>query len=372
MQGNKGSLRRKGTIRMPVDPLASAKAAGLRYVTDEGPGIRRRRAGKGFAYIGPDGKPVRDRETLDRIKSLVIPPAWEDVWICPAANGHLQATGRDAKGRKQHRYHPSYRAVRDEVKYTRMIAFGEALPLIRRRVREHLGLPGLPREKVLATVLRLLETTLIRVGNDEYAKQNESYGLTTMLDSHADVNGGTLRFRFKGKSGKFHDVEVKDPRVARIVRHSQDLPGEQLFQYLDESGEVRDITSGDVNDYLREITGQDFTAKDFRTWNGTVLAAISLGSCEPADKDSDVKKNIVRVVKEVSEKLGNRPATCRKYYLHPAVLECYSAGDLLERLKPSTSLNVVDGLTPTESCVLNILRRQLDSATRATALRPAV
>ncbi|HWR53526.1 MAG TPA: DNA topoisomerase IB [Bryobacteraceae bacterium] len=362
---------RNSRIEIPVDPLASAKAAGLRYVTGEGPGIHRKRAGKGFVYIGPDGKPVRDRETLERIKSLVIPPAWEDVWICPAANGHLQATGRDAKGRKQHRYHPSYRAVRDEVKYTRMIAFGQALPLIRRRVREHLALPGLPREKVLATVVRLLETTLIRVGNDEYAKQNESYGLTTMLDGHAKVNGGTLRFRFKGKSGKFHDLEVKDPRIAKIVRRSQELPGEQLFQYLDDDGQVRDIGSGDVNDYLREITGQDFTAKDFRTWNGTVLAAISLGSCEPAGNDSTLKKNIVKVVKEVSEKLGNRPATCRKYYLHPAVLDCYTAGELLEQLKPSTSLNLVDGLTPTEGCVLNILRRQLEQAKPALALRPA-
>lgn len=357
---------------MPADPLASAKAAGLRYVTDDRPGIHRKRAGKGFTYIGPDGKPVRDRETLERIKSLVIPPAWENVWICPFANGHLQATGRDAKGRKQHRYHPSYRAVRDAVKYTRMIVFGEALPLIRRRVREDLSLPGLPREKVLATVVRLLETTLIRVGNDEYAKQNDSYGLTTMLDNHAEVNGGTLRFRFKGKSRKFHEVEVKDPRIARIVRRSQELPGEQLFQYLDDAGQACDITSGDVNEYLREITGQDFTAKDFRTWNGTVLAAISLGSCDPADKDSEIKKNIVKVVKEVSEKLGNRPATCRKYYLHPAVLDCYSAGELLEHLKPSTLLSAVDGLTPTEGCVLNILRRQLEQSKPVTVLRPAV
>ena len=371
MKGNRGTLRRNGGLGT-IDPLASAKAAGLRYVSDEGPGIRRKRAGNGFTYIGPDGRPVRDRQTLDRIKSLVIPPAWENVWICPVANGHLQATGRDAKGRKQHRYHPSYRAVRDEVKYTRMIAFGEALPLIRRRVREHLGLPGLPREKVLATVVRLLETTLIRVGNDEYARQNESYGLTTMLDNHAEVNGGTLRFRFKGKSGKFHDVEVKDPRIARIVRRSQELPGEQLFQYLDDAGDVCDIASGDVNDYLREITGQDFTAKDFRTWNGTVLAAISLGSCDTAAKDSDVKKNIVKVVKEVSDKLGNRPATCRKYYLHPAILECYSAGELLEQLKPSTSLSLLDGLTPVEGCVLKILHRQLENHKPAVALRPAV
>jgi DNA topoisomerase-1 len=264
----------------------------------------------------------------------------------------LQATGRDAKGRKQHRYHPLYRAVRDSVKYTRMIAFGQALPAIRKRVREDLELPGIPREKALAAVVRLLETTLIRVGNDEYVKQNESYGLTTMLDDHAEIRGGTVRFQFRGKSGKVHDVAVSDPRVARIVRRCQELPGEQLFQYVDGEGQVRDITSGDVNDYLREITGQDFTAKDFRTWNGTVLAAISLGECEPCTSDSALKKNVVKVIKEVSEKLGNRPATCRKYYLHPAVLESYSAGKLIEQLKPSRKL---DGLTPIEGCVLDIL-----------------
>ncbi len=349
---------------MPVDPLASARAAGLRYVTDDMPGIRRRRAGKSFAYVDAEGRPVRDKATLERIRSLVIPPAWEDVWICPLASGHLQATGRDAKGRKQHRYHPLYRAVRDHVKYSRMIAFGEALPLIRRRVREDMAKPGLPREKVLATVVRLLETTLIRVGNDEYVRQNDSYGLTTMLDNHARIQGAKVRFRFRGKSGKAHDVEVSDPRVARIVRQSQDLPGEQLFQYVDESGAVCDITSGDVNEYLREITGQDFTAKDFRTWNGTVLAAVALGECEPCNSQSQVKKNVVRVVKEISEKLGNRPATAKKYYLHPAILESYTAGQLLEQLKPAAPL---DGLTPVEACVLRILRRPA-----LQELRPAV
>jgi DNA topoisomerase-1 len=347
-----------------ADPLESARIAGLRYVTDEMPGIRRKRSGKSFTYIGADGKPVRDKATIERIRSLVIPPAWENVWICPLASGHLQATGRDAKGRKQHRYHPLYRSVRDSVKYNRMAAFGDALPVIRKRVHEDLARPGIPREKALAAVVRLLETTLIRVGNDEYVKQNDSYGLTTLLDDHADIRGATVRFRFRGKSGKVHDVAVSDPRVARIVRRCQELPGEQLFQYVDAEGQVRDITSGDVNDYLREITGQDFTAKDFRTWNGTVLAAVALGECEPCTSDTALKKNVVKVVKDVSERLGNRPATARKYYLHPAVLESYSAGRLIDQLKPAGNRN---GLTPVESCVLNIL-----SAPARQALRPAV
>ncbi|MGE5647394.1 MAG: DNA topoisomerase IB [Acidobacteriota bacterium] len=350
-------MRSAAMRSLPVDPLESARAAGLRYVTDFMPGIGRKRAGKSFTYTGPDGKPVRDKATLKRIRSLVIPPAWTDVWICPLAAGHLQATGRDAKGRKQHRYHSLYRAVRDEVKYTRMAAFAQALPALRKRVREDLAKEGVPREKVLAAVVRLLEVTLIRVGNEEYAKVNGSFGLTTMRDEHAEVSGAKIRFRFRGKSGKEHEIELSDPRLARIVKRCQDLPGEELFQYAEDDGTVRNVSSDDVNAYLREITGQDFTAKDFRTWNGTVLAAIWLAEFEAAESETQAKKNIVATVKQVAERLGNRPATCRKYYVHPAVLEAYADGELRERLAPAAQLSAVDGLTPVEVCVAKLLNR---------------
>ncbi len=326
------------------------------------PGIVRKRAGKGFVYQAPDGKPVRDAATLARIRSLVIPPAWTDVWICPLSSGHLQATGRDARGRKQHRYHPEYRAVRDEVKYSRMAAFAQALPALRKRVSDDLALPGMPREKVLAAVVRLLEVTLIRVGNDEYAKDNDSFGLTTMRDEHANVSRGKIRFRFRGKSGKEHDIELDDPRLARIVKRCQELPGEELFEYVEDDGTVRDVTSGDVNTYLREVTGQDFTAKDFRTWNGTVLAAVALGDSEPGETAAAIKKNIAATIKQVAERLGNRPATCRKYYVHPAVLNSYTAGQLLESLKPASRMNGNHGLTPVERCVARMLDESLAKA----------
>lgn len=306
-----------------VDPVESAKAVGLRYVTDAGPGMRRRRAGKGFAYIGADGKAVRDREALTRIRALAIPPAWTDVWICPSANGHLQATGRDARGRKQYRYHARWREVRDETKYGRMIAFAEALPRIRRRVERDLERPGLEREKVLATVVRLLETTLIRVGNEEYARANDSFGLTTLRNRHVEVKGSTLRFEFYGKSSRRHRITLDDPRLARIVKRCRDIPGYELFQYLDDDGERRSIDSTDVNEYLREAAGEEFTAKDFRTWAGTVLAAIALCGFEPCDCEADAKKNVARAIEMVAERLGNTPAVCRKCYVHPAVIEAY-------------------------------------------------
>ncbi len=338
------------------DPVASSHAAGLRYVSDSHPGFRRSRSGKGFRYLDSRGKVVSDVATLERIKSLVIPPAWTDVWICPTADGHLQATGRDARNRKQYRYHALYRGVRDDAKYSRMAAFAQALPKIRKRVRRDLAKHGIPREKVLATVVRLLELTLIRVGNEEYAKENGSFGLTTMRDKHVDIKGSTVKFRFRGKSGQDHDIELSDARIARIVKRCQDLPGEELFQYLDETGAVRDVGSGDVNGYLREITGQDFTAKDFRTWNGTVLAAVALGDCEACASQTQVKKNIVATVKQVAERLGNRPATCRKYYVHPAVLDSYAAGELLEQLKSAKPLRGKDGLSPVEQCVAKLLK----------------
>lgn len=320
-------------VVLVTDPVESAKEAGLRYVTDAKPGIRRKRAGKGFRYVGPDGKPVHNPEVLRRIRSLVIPPAWKDVWITTDPRGHLQATGRDAKGRKQSRYHPRWRAIRDETKYERMLLFGTALRRIRERVEEHLGLPGLPREKVLAAVVRLMDSTLIRVGNDEYAKENKSYGLTTMRRKHVKINGSELIFRFRGKSGVLHEVGILDRRLARIVRQCQELPGHELFEYLDAEGKTHTVDSADVNDYLRAISGGEFTGKDFRTWAGTVLASMSLRQFEPFESQTQAKKNVVQAVKEVARRLGNTPAVCRKCYLHPGVLECYMAGSLAPVVK---------------------------------------
>jgi DNA topoisomerase-1 len=336
---------------LPVDPLESAKVVGLRYVRDEGPGIRRLPGKSGFRYVGVDGKPVRDRETLDRIRSLVIPPAWTDVWICPSPNGHLQAAGRDARGRKQYRYHPQYREVRDQTKFGRMLEFGAALQRIHRRVNRDLRLPGLPREKVLAVVVKLLETTCMRVGNDEYVRQNNSYGLTTLRDKHADVKGSRMFFHFRGKSGQQQDIALDDARLAKIVKKCRDLPGYELFQYVDDDGVRHGIGSSDVNEYLREISGADFTAKDFRTWGGTGLAALTLeelGSCE---SESAAKKNIIAAIKTVAGKLGNRPATCRKYYVHPAVIDAYLEGKLVELL------NKLKGSKRAERCVLQLVKR---------------
>ncbi len=353
-----------------TDPVESAKAAGLRYVTDAAPGIRRKRAGKHFSYIGLDGKPIRDRETLQRIRSLGIPPAYKDVWISPDPRGHLQATGYDAKGRKQYRYHPRWREVRDETKFERMLAFGRALPKIRERVDHDLSLPGLPREKVLATVVRLLETTLIRVGNEEYAQQNRSYGLTTMRDKHVDIKDSRIRFKFRGKSGKEHDIDIKDRRLANIIKRCRDLPGQELFQYIDDEGERQAIDSDDVNKYLKEITGDDFTAKDFRTWAGTVLCSLALQEFEAVDSDAQAKKNIVQAVKSVSERLGNTPAVCRKSYIHPAVLESYTDGSMLGTLRQLTEQELVEAaqdLRSEEAAVMGLLLRRLGQEVRERA-----
>jgi DNA topoisomerase-1 len=345
----------------PADAVESAKAAGLRYGSDESPGISRRKAGSGFAYVGAGGKPVKDGQTLGRIKSLAIPPAWTGVWISPDPRGHIQAVGRDQRGRKQYRYHPHWREVRDENKYEKMVAFVHALPAIRRRARKDLTQPGLPREKVLAAVVRLLETTLIRVGNDEYAAQNNSYGLTTLQDRHAKVNGGKLRFRFRGKSGIRHEIELDDPRLAKIVRKCQELPGEELLQYVDDDGNVRDLGSSDVNDYLREITGQDFTAKDFRTWAGTVLAARALQEFTQVDSEAQAKKNVVAAIEQVARKLGNTRAVCRKCYVHPAVIDSYMDGSLLRYLggEVRKMLKPLHHLSPEEAAVLVLLQKRL-------------
>ena len=309
--------------------VVSAKAAGLRYVTDAMAGIQRKRSGRGFAFFGPDGRAIRDTATLKRIRALVIPPAWTQVWICPHAHGHLQVTARDARGRKQYRYHPEFRARRDEAKFDRMFEFSEVLWRIRERVEHDIGLPGLPREKVMATVVWLLERTLIRVGSDEYAKSNKSYGLTTLRRKHVEVNGAELVFEFRGKSGVPVSVGVADRRIARVVQRCQELPGQELFQYLDETGTRRQVDAGDINAYLREITDRDVTAKDFRTFAGTMLAAAALRGMGAATSDAEAKQNVVHAIDVTAARLGNTRAVCRRYYIHPHLLEAYLDGVVL-------------------------------------------
>jgi DNA topoisomerase-1 len=344
------------------DPPAAAKAAGLRYVHDSKPGITRARVGEAFRYLDAGGDVIDDEATLARIKSLAIPPAWTDVWICPYPNGHLQATGRDAKGRKQYRYHPKWRTVRDDSKYERMLNFGKALPQIRREVDRALKLPGLPRDKVLATIVYLLEATMMRIGNEEYARTNKSFGLTTLRSRHVRIDGSDVEFRFRGKSGVYHQVKVHDRRLARIIQRTRDLPGQELFHYVDDDGATHSVGSHDVNDYLRTITGEDYTAKDFRTWSGTVLAALALQEFEKFDSQAQARKNIVRAIESVAEKLGNTPSICRKCYVHPAVLEAYLEGSVLEALRARTEQELVGdlhALQPEEAAVLAMLQQRL-------------
>ena len=344
------------------DPVASAHVVGLRHVSDEKPGIRRESSGKGFRYRNASGKIVRDMETLRRIKSLVIPPAWTDVWICAEPNGHLQATGRDDRGRKQFRYHPRWREIRDETKYARMVVFARELPKIRRRLKKDMALPDLPRNKVLATVVRLLEVSLIRVGNDEYARENDSFGLTTMRNKHVDVNGSALRFHFRGKAGVWHNVDIHDRHIAKIVERCQDLPGQELFQFVDDDGARHDVRSEDVNDYLREIGGQDFTAKDFRTWAGTVLATMALREFEKFDTKAQAKKNVVAAIEAVAKRLGNTPTVCKKCYIHPHVLDSYLDGTLIDTLKrraEKVMSGSLRGLPAEEAAVLGLLQQRL-------------
>jgi DNA topoisomerase-1 len=320
----------------------SAKDAGLRYTSDDRPGLGRRRAGKGFRYVDTEGRTIHDRRELARIRRLAIPPAWTEVWISTDPRGHLQATGRDARGRKQYRYHERWREARDETKYERMLDFARALPKVRARVDRDLSRARLGRERVLATIVRLLETSLIRVGNDEYARANGSYGLTTLREKHVRVRGSRVTFRFRGKGAKEHEVGVTDRRVARVVRGLQDLPGQELFRYVDADGEVRSVDSGDVNAYLREVSGDEFTAKDFRTWAGTLFAARELRAIGKADGAQAARKNVNEAVKAVAARLGNTAAVCRKCYIHPAIVDAYVAG------KP---------VPPTERAVLALLRR---------------
>jgi len=342
--------------------VEAAEAAGLRYVTDAAPGIRRKRRGRGFAYLGADGAVIQDAAELERIRKLVIPPAWTEVWICPNPSGHLQATGRDARGRKQHRYHPRYRAVRDETKFGRMIAFSEILPLIRERVEHDVALPELARDKVLATVVWLLERTLIRVGNDEYARDNGSFGLTTLRRRHVTVSGAKLRFEFRGKSGIPHTVALTDRRIARIVQRCQELPGQELFQYLDDAGRRQSVDAGDINEYLRRVTGRQVTAKDFRTWAGTTLAAEALRTLGPFKSAKQAKANIVSAIDQVAKQLGNTRAVCRKYYVHPVILEAYLEGITIPPRPSDDSERRVYGspaaLRRDELAVIDMLRRR--------------
>lgn len=334
--------RQNGDTKIAADSLEAAEDAGLRYVSDDQPGFSRRRKGEEFEYFDTKGKPIRDEQRLLRIKRLAIPPAWSDVWICPSPNGHIQATGRDARRRKQYRYHERWREIRDENKYDRLVSFGKALPKIRRRLKKDLALSGLPREKVLATIVQLLERSFIRVGNEEYARENKSFGLTTMQDRHVDVKGSKLRFRFRGKSGRQHEVDVTDRRIARIVSKLQDLPGQSLFQYLDDEENVRDITSQDVNEYLREITGEDFTAKDFRTWAGTVLATVALSAAGEFETKKQAKAKIKNAIEAVAKILGNTPAICRQCYIHPAIFEAYLNGKTVSGLKQGTAKELAE------------------------------
>ncbi|AWK89242.1 DNA topoisomerase IB [Azospirillum thermophilum] len=362
-----------GTAGQP-DPRETAACAGLAYVSDEEPGIRRRRSGRGFSYRWPDGAPVTEEETLARIRKLAIPPAYRDVWICTDPDGHLQATGRDDRGRKQYRYHPRWTEAREGTKFGRMLEFCRALPDLRRRVDEDLARRGLPREKVLAAVVRLLETTLIRVGNETYARENKSYGLTTLRDKHAAIDGSEIRFAFKGKSGKEWQVSLKDRRLARVVRACRDVPGSELFQYIDGDGRRHGVGSGDVNDYLREITGRDFTAKDFRTWAGTVLAAMALTEFESFDSAAKAKRNVTRAIEQVASRLGNTASVCRKSYVHPEVLDAYLEGNLLDSLKTEVEAELreeLSGLGSEEAAVLAFLRDRLERESAARARESA-
>jgi DNA topoisomerase I len=357
-----------------VESKNAARGAGLRYVTDERPGIRRKKSGKGFTYAQPDGSKLSDEDVIARIRHLAIPPAWVEVWICPSADGHIQATRRDAKGRKQYRYHPLFRDARESAKYDHVVAFAKVLPAIRNKLREHMALRGLPREKVLATVVHLLETTLIRVGNDDYARQNKSYGLTTLKNRHVAVEGSEVRFRFTGKSGKQWALKVKDRRVAKIIKACQELPGQELLQYLNEDGEEEHVTSADVNAYLKEITGEDITAKDFRTWAGTVLAAIALEELETFDTAAQAKRNLRSAIERVATRLGNTPTICRKCYVHPEVLNSYLDGRLVLEIKSEIEHELRDelaGLRPEEAAVLTMLRGRLKQAIDDGASRNA-
>lgn len=350
-----------------IAPKVAAEAAGLHYVTDATAGITRIGDGKHFRYKDADGKTIRQAEVLGRIRALAIPPAWRNVWICTRPDGHLQATGRDARGRKQYRYHSRWREARDETKFDRMVLFGKTLPAIRRRVERDLSLKGQQREKILATIVRLLETTFIRVGNEEYARHNDSFGLTTMRDRHVEVSGSQIRFEFRGKSGIQHTIDLDDRRLATIVKRSRDLPGYELFQYVDEAGTRHSVDSADVNRYIRDAGGHEFTAKDFRTWAGTLLAAQALQAFEAFDTQTQAKRNVMRAIETVAKRLGNTKTVCRKCYIHPEVLNAYLDGSLMQTLRRRVNKELttsLQALPPEEAAVLALLQGRLSQPDR--------
>jgi DNA topoisomerase-1 len=364
-----GKVRGKigGKISTKVAAIDAPRVPGLRYVTDAVPGLRRRRAGKGFVYIDADGKRVRDRAEIDRIAGLAIPPAWTDVWICPYPNGHTLATGRDAKGRKQYRYHPRWRSVRDEAKFERTTAFGESLPALRRRVRKDMARTGMPKEKIVATIVALLDSCFARIGNEEYAKANGSFGLTTLRDRHARVRGSKVRLRFRGKGGKAHEVEIDDPRITYIVRTCQAIDGQELFQYLDPDGNGIPVGSSDVNEYLREVTEDDFSAKDFRTWAGTVRCAAELAGAEVARSQMRRNRVVLAAVDAVAEELGNTRSVCRNCYIHPDVIDGYADGSLRAAFqrRSSTGSSKLRALRADERFALQYLKSRARKASRA-------
>ena len=355
-------------------PKEAARAAHLRYVSDAKPGITRRPAREGWDYFAPDGTRITEEEELARIRKLAVPPAYRDVWICPHANGHIQAVGRDARGRKQYRYHTRWREVRDESKYSHMLVFGRELPKIRARVNHDLGLAGLPREKVVAAIVRLLERTLVRIGNEEYAKTNKSFGLTTLRRRHVKVSGQGMTFDFRAKHGIQWHVELKDRRLSKIIAKLTDLSGQELFQYVDDDGQTHGVTSDDVNAYLRDITGQDITAKDFRTWAATNLAAIALAELEHFDTKAKARKNVLRAVESVAKMLGNTPSICRKCYIHPAIFDAYLDGSLLEGIRARAEETLDHdgaGLTAEEIAVTAFLDRRLAQGATVARVRGA-
>jgi DNA topoisomerase I len=369
--GNEGS---PDTPLVVAPSPADARAAGLRYSRDDERGIRRRRVGEEWCFDRDDGSVVEDDATLARIRKLAIPPAWTDVWICADDRGHLQATGRDAKGRKQYRYHPEFRASRESAKFQQLIEFGRALPGIRERVEQDLSKPGLPREKVLAACVRVLELTLMRVGNEEYVQQNKSFGLTTLRDRHAKIEGSRVRFRFRGKAGKVHEVGFRDRRLGSIIRRCQDLPGQELFQYVDDEGVTRDVGSADVNAYLREISGADVSAKMFRTWAATVLAGRALTAYQTTESATRIKRNVASAMREVAERLGNTPTVARNSYVHPAVLDAYLEGNLGEALVTAAEEEhdapPVEPNRAEEEAVIEIIARRLAEERRSKRRRP--
>ncbi len=348
--------RTKKAKKWDASPIFSAQQAGLIYTSDQTPGISRKKRGDSFSYILPDGTTCKDKNTLDRINSLVIPPAWKEVWICPKNNGHLQATGIDEKGRKQYRYHPDWNAIRSETKFQRMNAFIEQLPVIRRKVNEDLALPGLSYRKVLALVVRLLEYTNIRIGNEEYRKLYGSFGLTTLRDKHVQFEGAKTLFTFKGKKGVHHEVSLKSKRLSRLIKQCRDIPGYELFQYYDKEGQRHSIGSGDVNAYLKEITQDSFTAKDFRTWAGTLQAFRTCCELGKFESEAEAKKNTIKVIDAVAKRLGNTRTVCRKYYIHPYVLECYEKGKLVDYFEKSEEgSEITEELSETELIVKKLL-----------------